>query len=315
MALASDIFTDVGDANPFHDDIGAVFRAGYHCRARHAFHRATPPTYCPSEGITREAMAAFVHRGFGRVDGDSSHGGPGACRLRPTSTPADASRSTAAVAGETQFVKLLRHFRRAYIASADGLSLQHQAAYRPGRRVATSLNSTYNTNITPAPRAASTCKRAAVTTAVAAFLAGTTQTFRLKAVRFVSATGAVLGFGDVHRRDVSVRQHRHATCSAATPHRAGPDRRQCASSRSRQWREEDRLPPVSPSEEHQLRVARVTPGLLAQASMCPGRPLSVGRGRGAQPRCVRSRRRRASRSGRRRLRRDRARRRRAAPPR
>ena len=75
MALASDIFTDVGDANPFHNDIGAVFRAGI-TAGKTCVPPGTPPTYCPQEGITREAMAAFVHRGFGRVAGDMFSGGP-----------------------------------------------------------------------------------------------------------------------------------------------------------------------------------------------------------------------------------------------
>jgi hypothetical protein len=65
-ALAIHDFTDVPDANPFHGDIAAIKRAGI-TSGKTCVPPGTPPTYCPTEGITREAMAAFVHRGFGRV--------------------------------------------------------------------------------------------------------------------------------------------------------------------------------------------------------------------------------------------------------
>lgn len=66
IAWASHDFTDVPDANPFHADIAAVKDAGV-TAGKTCVPPGTPPTYCPSEPITREAMAAFVHRGFGRV--------------------------------------------------------------------------------------------------------------------------------------------------------------------------------------------------------------------------------------------------------
>jgi hypothetical protein len=65
-ALAIHDFTDVPDANPFHDDIAAIKRAGV-TSGKTCVQPGTPPTYCPDEPITREAMAAFVHRGFGRA--------------------------------------------------------------------------------------------------------------------------------------------------------------------------------------------------------------------------------------------------------
>jgi hypothetical protein len=63
VAWASDLFGDVPNSNPFHDDIGAIARSGVTkgCTA------TTPPNYCPGDNVTREAMAAFMHRGFGRV--------------------------------------------------------------------------------------------------------------------------------------------------------------------------------------------------------------------------------------------------------
>lgn len=66
VALASHQFTDVPDSNPFHGDISAITDAGI-TSGKTCVPPGTPPTYCPSENITREAMAAFVHRGFGRV--------------------------------------------------------------------------------------------------------------------------------------------------------------------------------------------------------------------------------------------------------
>lgn len=65
-ALAIHDFSDVPDGNPFHDDIAAIKRAGI-TTGKTCDPPGTPPTYCPGEPITREAMAAFVHRGFGRV--------------------------------------------------------------------------------------------------------------------------------------------------------------------------------------------------------------------------------------------------------
>ena len=65
-ALAIHQFTDVPDANPFHGDIAAISGAGI-TSGKTCVPPGAPPTYCPTEGITREAMAAFVHRGFGRA--------------------------------------------------------------------------------------------------------------------------------------------------------------------------------------------------------------------------------------------------------
>jgi hypothetical protein len=63
IAWASDLFGDVPNTNPFHDDIGAIARAG----VTKGCSTTTPPNYCPGANVTREAMAAFMHRGFGRV--------------------------------------------------------------------------------------------------------------------------------------------------------------------------------------------------------------------------------------------------------
>ena len=62
-------FTDVPDAHPFHADISAVKGAGI-TAGKTCVPPGTPPTYCPSEPITREAMAAFMRRGAGRMAQD-----------------------------------------------------------------------------------------------------------------------------------------------------------------------------------------------------------------------------------------------------
>jgi hypothetical protein len=102
-ALAIHDFTDVPDSNPFHGDIAAIKRAGI-TSGKTCETPGTPPTYCPSENITREAMAAFAHRGFGRVGFNQGNDGD---------IPAAGGRDLAVVtiqvggvAGQTQFVKL-----------------------------------------------------------------------------------------------------------------------------------------------------------------------------------------------------------------
>lgn len=60
LVLASHQFTDVPNSQPFHADIGAIKDAGITggCSAT---------TYCPADTVKRDAMAAFMHRGFGRA--------------------------------------------------------------------------------------------------------------------------------------------------------------------------------------------------------------------------------------------------------
>lgn len=71
VAWASHDFTDVPTGHPFHSQISAVKTAGI-TGGKTCVPPGTPPTYCPGEAITREAMAAFVQRGMGRIGQDSS---------------------------------------------------------------------------------------------------------------------------------------------------------------------------------------------------------------------------------------------------
>jgi hypothetical protein len=75
VAWASHDFTDVPDASPFHADISAVKGAGI-TAGKTCVPPGTPPTYCPGEPITREAMAAFMRRGAGRLAMDSTANAP-----------------------------------------------------------------------------------------------------------------------------------------------------------------------------------------------------------------------------------------------
>ncbi len=56
-------FNDVGETHPFHDEIEAIASAG--------ITTGIPDGgYHPSAAVTRQSMAAFMHRGFGRAEGD-----------------------------------------------------------------------------------------------------------------------------------------------------------------------------------------------------------------------------------------------------
>ena len=60
VVLASHQFPDVPDDHPFHDEIGAIAEAGITTGF-------VDGGYHPGDPVTRQAMAAFMQRGFGRV--------------------------------------------------------------------------------------------------------------------------------------------------------------------------------------------------------------------------------------------------------
>jgi hypothetical protein len=60
IAWAAHDFTDVPDSQPFHDQISAIKDAGITTGCG-------PTTFCPEDFVRRDAMAAFLHRGLGRV--------------------------------------------------------------------------------------------------------------------------------------------------------------------------------------------------------------------------------------------------------
>jgi hypothetical protein len=66
-ALAFDTFADVPTSSTFHDEIDALFgtRIATGCATDPA------PMYCPSNPVTRGQMAGFLHRGLGRIGGNT----------------------------------------------------------------------------------------------------------------------------------------------------------------------------------------------------------------------------------------------------
>lgn len=67
--LAVHQFSDVPTSNPFHDEISAIAKAGITAGFDDG-------TYRPTEPVTRQAMAAFMQRGFGRVGLATRSSGP-----------------------------------------------------------------------------------------------------------------------------------------------------------------------------------------------------------------------------------------------
>jgi hypothetical protein len=99
-ALAIHVYNDVPDTHPFHADIAAIRAAGI-TGGKTCEPPGTAPTFCPEEEITREAMAAFMHRGFGRITGENSlEVGPAPHVL------AEIEVHVGGVPGGTHFVKL-----------------------------------------------------------------------------------------------------------------------------------------------------------------------------------------------------------------
>ena len=63
LAWAAHDFTDVPDSHQFHDQISALRDAGI-------TGGCAPGLYCPDQFVRRDQMAAFLHRGLGRVAED-----------------------------------------------------------------------------------------------------------------------------------------------------------------------------------------------------------------------------------------------------
>ncbi len=189
IAWASHQFTDVPDSNPFHGDIAAVKDAGI-TSGKTCAPPGTPPTYCPAEGITREAMAAFVHRGFGRA-------GKGvAAQAVIGASPVDLAVLTmnvGGVAGNTQFVKL-DAVVTTFITSLTNCPCT--TAYRIDQDgVGPITGAHYNTNSALAGNGLGFETGAATT--VVAVPTASTQTFRLQAFASGSAPNSATGYAQL----------------------------------------------------------------------------------------------------------------------
>jgi hypothetical protein len=189
-ALAIHDYTDVPDSSPFHGDIAAVKRAGI-TAGKTCTPPGTPPTYCPTEAITREAMAAFVHRGFGRAAQSSSN------EIPIDDTGVDLGSMTiqiGGVAGQTQFVKLDGAVTT-YISSTTGCPCETAyVIYQDGVGAVSPVHYLDNDSVTPSGFG----DDSGAATAVVATPTATTQTFRILAVRSdgnPTSTGSVTGYG------------------------------------------------------------------------------------------------------------------------
>jgi hypothetical protein len=189
VAWASHQFTDVPDSNPFHGDIAAISGAGI-TSGKTCVPPGAPPTYCPSEGITREAMAAFVHRGFGRT----------AFNFGAEADIPDTGRDLAVVtiqvggvAGNTQFVKL-DGVVTTYAGGGSGCPCTGRYFItQDGGGVVSFLR--YNTNDDDELAFAGLDIETGAVSAVVAVPTASTQTFRIFGDRV--AGGQINGYGDL----------------------------------------------------------------------------------------------------------------------
>lgn len=197
LAWASHQFTDVSNAHPFHDQIGAIAGAGI-TGGKNCVPPGTPPTYCPDEPVVRQAMAAFLSRGLGRV----AYGDGGGAQQTLPVFPSEIDIAVLIVdvpgiPGQTQFVKLdaaVTSFTQSttgcpcsnvFRISRDGgpaqIGLQHH---------------TQNDLLAPSGLDQAGFDSAGLT-AVDVVPSGTTQTYRLRGGRVASSVAVVKAFGDL----------------------------------------------------------------------------------------------------------------------
>jgi hypothetical protein len=175
-ALASDRFADVPTSSIFHDAINAIAGAGITLGCG-------TPNYCPSANVTREQMAAFLHRGFGR----SAQGILGSFVL--TATGADLSVVTikaGEATGGTVFVRL-----DAFVTSfeSDVTACPCQTAYLIFHDATENISSIGYNQLTTKSTISNVALDTGAISWVVAVPSGTTQTFRLSAF-VLSGTGA-----------------------------------------------------------------------------------------------------------------------------
>jgi hypothetical protein len=195
IAWASHFFTDVPDASPFHGDISAVQYAGI-TGGKTCVPPGTPPTYCPQESITREAMAAFVHRGFGRA----AYGGTAAFALPNTGTQVNIATITLAIGGVPggfQFVKLDAAVGTSITSAAGcpcdtGFWIQ---AVELGKT--TFLHRHTNVDVAVGFGGGNYGEELGAVSAVFAVPTASTQTFRVVAQRPGGSTGSVTAYADL----------------------------------------------------------------------------------------------------------------------
>jgi hypothetical protein len=195
IAWASHLFTDVPDSNPFHGDISAIQYAGI-TSGKTCTPPGTPPTYCPQESITREAMAAFVHRGFGRA----AYGGTALFALPNNGTPVEIATITlniGGVAGGFQFVKVDAAVGTS-MTSTTGCPCEsgyYIQAVELGKT--TFLHQHTNADVAVSFGGGNWGEEIGAVSAVFAVPTASTQTFRVWALRPAGSTGSVSAYADL----------------------------------------------------------------------------------------------------------------------
>ena len=174
-------FSDVPPSNPFYADINAIQGAGITggCGSGN---------FCPTDNITRQAEAAFVHRGAGRT------GYSVGSTFTVSGSATDAAVVTIDVggaAGQTQFVKL-DAAATTWINSTSGCPCQTQWFILRDGGGNSDNRYTANTFVGTSGYGLDS----AGPTAVFAVPSGTTQTFRLRASTW-DGTGTVTGYAEL----------------------------------------------------------------------------------------------------------------------
>jgi S-layer homology domain len=178
-------FNDVPPSNAFYDDINAIQGAGITSGCGGG-------NFCPTDNITRQAEAAFAHRGLPRIAFDESGG------IGLTSSSQDiasVSLTAGGISGGTGFVKVVASIG-SYITSTTGCPCM--AGFRIAEDGSTISFNHYTTNdsVTSGGNFGGFGIETGALQIVVPVSTGTTHTFTLRGERD-GGTGAMVGFGDI----------------------------------------------------------------------------------------------------------------------
>jgi hypothetical protein len=194
LAWASHQFTDVPNANPFHNEIGNLAGAGI-TAGKTCVPPGTPPTFCPDEPVVRQAMAAFLNRGFGRAAYQAS-----SALLVPTDgnsiVVGSITLSIGGAPGGTQFVKVDAAVGT-WITSVTGCPCNTgYFIQKVDGNETTFLH--MHTNVDVAPNFVGfRGEELGAVSAIFAVPTASSQTFNLRAARPAGSTGNVFAYTDL----------------------------------------------------------------------------------------------------------------------
>jgi hypothetical protein len=179
-------FIDVPPSNPFYADINAIQGAGITSGCGGG-------NFCPTDNITRQAEAAFVHRAAGRAGVGF---GTGAVTSDGVDL-GDLTMSIGGVSGQTQFVMLTAQVDT-QIQSLTGCPCEtYFAIYSDTAADYVVVGSTMNDSLPAAGGSVADAVQSTVAAGVIPVASGTTQTFHLDAF-LVGGTGTVTGYGTLN---------------------------------------------------------------------------------------------------------------------